>query len=217
MIKNTLSLPNILTLGNLFCGVLSIYWQNLEWALWLLFISLLLDLLDGWTARKLNQQSELGIQLDSLADLVSFGVAPAIHLMNISSYRLGDWNILAGMIVIFSALRLARFNLMESKPFFTGLPTPANALFIFSFVGLHLFAPSYYSWIDQISVYTIIITFSSFALILPIRLISFKGTQGRYLLLGGVVICVLAWFFPPMICLAIPFYLLSGFLISPSS
>lgn len=75
------NVPNLLTAGNLLCGTLSIFMAfsgRLEWACYLIYFAALLDFFDGFLARKLNQMSELGKQLDSLADMVTFGVAPGI-------------------------------------------------------------------------------------------------------------------------------------------
>lgn len=75
------NLPNLLTAGNLKCGILSIFLAfsgQLEWACYLIYFAAILDFLDGFLARKLNQMSELGKQLDSLADMVTFGVAPGV-------------------------------------------------------------------------------------------------------------------------------------------
>lgn len=108
----------------------------------MIVICSILDFLDGAAAKLLKAHSETGKQLDSLADLVSFGLAPAaiiFHYMTNALYMLNQDNPVfvlayaAFFIAVFSALRLARFNIdTKQKSYFTGLPTPANALLIAS-------------------------------------------------------------------------------------
>jgi CDP-diacylglycerol--serine O-phosphatidyltransferase len=139
-------IPNALTTLNLICGLISVslVLQNrLVWAAAFIFIAAVFDYLDGTTARLLKAYSELGKQLDSLADLVSFGVAPgmiifqllSIHCTN-SCNLLERWNVIpyfALLIPVCSALRLAKFNIDPRQEVnFIGLPTPANAIFFAS-------------------------------------------------------------------------------------
>lgn len=145
-----LTIPNLLTLGNLFCGCLAIIYlstYNLtdtpNALLILIGFSLIFDLLDGMVARAMNINSEIGIQLDSLADMVSFGVVPGLLMAKIiksvkvdSSLPSETW-ILGLFITLFSALRLAKFNVdTEQSTYFKGLNTPANTILIFSYAWL---------------------------------------------------------------------------------
>lgn len=142
-------LPNTLTAANLFFGclaIVSIFDANLTGAAWLIGAAAVCDFFDGFAARLLKVQGELGKQLDSLADVVSFGVAPGFIFYSISQENLEFSNdfvqwlplILAAsyipyLIPVFSAFRLAKFNLdTRQSDQFIGLPTPANALFICS-------------------------------------------------------------------------------------
>lgn len=147
-------LPNFLTLGNLFCGCCAIvyhaYWQP-ETALWFTIGSFVLDYLDGMAARAIGVQGDLGKQLDSLADLVSFGVVPAFILYNliaaVQCWAGGPTPVESGSLVcpqalpafllpLFAAYRLAKFNLdTRQTRYFLGLSTPACTLFV---VGLAL-------------------------------------------------------------------------------
>ncbi|MBL4704948.1 MAG: CDP-alcohol phosphatidyltransferase family protein [Flavobacteriales bacterium] len=167
-------IPNLLTSCNLLCGCLSILCAaegHLLWSAYLIFIATIFDFSDGLAARALKVQSELGKQLDSLADMVTFGVAPGILIFYLLSHpdlqphfwpmNIGydstlpsSWTTyaseqepwflvhkhgpyLALIIPVFSALRLAKFNIDESQTTeFKGLATPANALF---FAGLCIF------------------------------------------------------------------------------
>ncbi len=126
--------PNIITLLNLFSGCAGIILAitvDLRLASIMIFISLVLDYMDGTAARLLNAKSPIGKELDSLADVVSFGVLPSVIAFQILSYNdLGIWAFMAFIMACFSAYRLAKFNLDERQTEnFIGLPTPANALF----------------------------------------------------------------------------------------
>jgi len=126
-------IPSILTIGNATFGFTSIiYSLNSEYisAAIFLFISLLLDGFDGRVARILNISSEFGKELDSLADIISFGVAPAIMLYCAHLQSLGFLGIIISFaIVLCGMIRLARFNLIGKKDYFVGLPIPAAGMF----------------------------------------------------------------------------------------
>lgn len=137
-------LPNLMTLANLFCGclaIVNIFNAKLEMAGAFVAIAAVLDFLDGFVARLLNAGSALGKQLDSLADMVTFGVVPGMTLYTIyfmgSTMRDMDsiW-LQAGQyfmfsVTLFSCLRLAKFNIDErQRNYFIGVPTPANTLMI---------------------------------------------------------------------------------------
>ena len=137
MIKK--NIPNIITLGNLTLGVLAItniLSGNFTISCYFIFIAGLLDFLDGFLARILKVSSELGKQLDSLADMISFGVAPSIIIFNALSQNNSthiDLSFIIVLIPICSAIRLAKFNIDDNQGYsFLGLPTPANALFLTS-------------------------------------------------------------------------------------
>ena len=140
-------IPNMITLANLFAGILSIYFGmlgDLKLAAYLIFISALLDFMDGFAARLMNAYSDLGKQLDSLADMVSFGVAPGFILFNMMSISHGQPGntgtsdtlipFIGFMVPLFGALRLAKFNIDDSQEdSFIGMPIPAAAILIASF------------------------------------------------------------------------------------
>lgn len=130
-------IPNLITLGNLLCGVVATMAAvrgHLDWAAFFIFGGIFLDFFDGLTARLLGVSSPLGKELDSLADEVTSGVAPGMILFALLE---GYWfQYVALLIPLFSAYRLAKFNLDERQSHsFLGLPTPANAL-IWAAIGL---------------------------------------------------------------------------------
>jgi len=127
----TKSIPSLLTLGNLFLGVIAIilvFNEKPELAAMMVIIAMLLDGVDGRVARALNAQSEFGKELDSLSDVISFGVAPAFIMYVVAFQDVNPalaW-IVTAIFPICGALRLARFNVVASSPgYFIGLPIPA--------------------------------------------------------------------------------------------
>jgi len=137
-------IPNTLTLLNLISGFIAIIMimnGNLKLSVWFISASLLFDFGDGLAARLLKAYSEIGLQLDSLADMVSFGVAPGLlmYRLIVSAEGLDQYEGLLGylpvLIPAFSGLRLAKFNIDKAQSdHFSGLPTPATAFFIISLV-----------------------------------------------------------------------------------
>jgi len=133
-------IPNTITCLNLLSGWMGLVWafeQHLDWAAYAITVSALFDFLDGMLARLLKAYSEIGKELDSLADVVSFGVLPSVivfQLFKQSGTEIFWLPYVAFSIAIFSALRLAKFNVdTRQAENFIGLPTPANALLLGSF------------------------------------------------------------------------------------
>lgn len=129
--------PSAFTLGNLFFGfwaIISAFNGNYRWAGWFIVFAGILDMLDGRIARLSNSGSRFGAELDSLVDLVSFGVAPAllIYMQEFSSTGRFAW-LICYCYVVAAAIRLARFNVSAeddsgSKRWFTGLPSPTAGM-----------------------------------------------------------------------------------------
>lgn len=144
-----------MTCGNLLCGclgIVAVFDGNLPAASWLILVAGILDFGDGFVARLVKAHSELGKQLDSLADMVTFGALPAFMMFKLlASATASDVNssafiyadglpYLAFSLAIFSALRLAKFNIdTRQSDSFIGVPTPANALVIASFPLMMVF------------------------------------------------------------------------------
>jgi CDP-diacylglycerol--serine O-phosphatidyltransferase len=176
-------LPTLFTVGNLFCGYLSI-WASIrgtfESAAALVIIAAVLDALDGRIARLTNSTSDFGEEYDSLADLVSFGVAPAVLAY---SWGLSDFGRLGWMasflFVVCGSMRLARFNIqtkVTDKRYFVGLPIPAGAATI---VTLVLATPDRLvdrGWMTGLFALTIVV---SYLMISTIRYRSFKDLDLR--------------------------------------
>lgn len=145
-------IPNAITSGNLFCGCLAIvcaFNENLIWTGYLVVLAAVLDFFDGFAARLLKVGGEMGKQLDSLADMVTFGVVPGIVMYKLISHASPilfqsisrDLSVtvliflpfIAFTITIFSAVRLAKFNIdTRQTDSFIGVPTPANSILICS-------------------------------------------------------------------------------------
>ncbi|MBT8313495.1 MAG: CDP-alcohol phosphatidyltransferase family protein [Maribacter sp.] len=152
-------IPNLITFLNLLCGSIATVFavlNQLELAAFLVLLGIFFDFLDGFAARLLNIKSDLGLQLDSLADMVTCGLVPGIIMFQLLGMSMsGGWNLdlssqatndtfwiglklspvpfIGFLITLASAYRLANFNIDENQvSSFTGLPTPANALLILS-------------------------------------------------------------------------------------
>jgi CDP-diacylglycerol--serine O-phosphatidyltransferase len=227
-------IPNTLTTCNLICGLLSVTFTlegNLVFASLLVFIAAVFDYLDGSMARLLKAYSELGKQLDSLADLVSFGIAPGIIIFKmLSVHCAGSCSMfdnlhitpyIALLIPVCSALRLAKFNIdLRQEVNFIGLPTPANALFFASiplvlYVQPGLFSilplPGIIAFFSNTRILVILIVFFSYLLISDFRIFSMKfktmkweGHQLRYIFLLISLVLIFLFFinaFPIIIAL----------------
>lgn len=137
MRKGIYVLPNLITLSSMFAGFYSIVASlnsDYERAAWAIMIASVFDVLDGWVARITHTATRFGIEMDSLADVISFGVAPGVlvYTWTLSSFGKIGW-LGSFFLVACAALRLARFNVQmgsTEKKHFTGLPTPASALVI---------------------------------------------------------------------------------------
>ena len=130
-------LPNLFTAGGVFSGMMSLIMSSsgkYEYAAWLILLALVFDGLDGRIARMTKTTSKFGLEFDSLADIVSFGVAPAMLLYQYCGLDYGRFGmVVSGLFVVFGAIRLARFNVttLEIEPsVFIGVPIPTAAVFI---------------------------------------------------------------------------------------
>lgn len=219
-------LPNFLTCCNLLCGCLGIVFVLEDRgvpAAWFVWLAGLFDFFDGFAARMLKVSSPIGKELDSLADVVSFGVLPSLvmyqMLGNSSPSRFLPY--LAFMIAVFSALRLAIFNVDETQSdSFRGLNTPANTIFITS---LPLVADRIGQWLYQPAVLAAITVIFSLLLVSPIRFFAFKfksfGWKGNeirftFLILSVLLVIGLNFLAVPLIVIL---YILLSLLDSVSS
>jgi CDP-diacylglycerol--serine O-phosphatidyltransferase len=128
-------IPNAITSMNLLCGVLGVIAAlegRFDWAFYLMLAGAVFDFCDGLAARALKVVSTTGKELDSLSDVVTFGVLPSVmlyELMRVCTFSDSIWCYVPLLIAVFSALRLAKFNLDERQhSSFLGLPTPASAM-----------------------------------------------------------------------------------------
>ena len=134
-------IPNLFTAMNMFCGFLSIINTSqgkITYAAWLIIIASIFDALDGAMARLTKSSSELGVELDSLSDVISFGAAPAFLIYTIYLFHFDAWGIIiSSLLMIAGGFRLARFNVQLvgfDKSFFKGLPIPGSGIAVASFV-----------------------------------------------------------------------------------
>jgi CDP-diacylglycerol---serine O-phosphatidyltransferase len=148
MNRQLFTIPNLMTCGNLLCGclgIINVFSGELVIASYLIFIACILDFLDGFVARAMNSSSPIGKELDSLADMVTFGVLPTLIIYYLlDGFKLNINNSIVLILVIFSALRLAKFNIdTRQSDSFIGVPTPANAIVVASFPLILDFNPEY--------------------------------------------------------------------------
>lgn len=199
------TIPNMLTLGNLVCGasaaIAILTSGDFKLAFWLVVLSAVFDFFDGFAARLLKSSSAIGVELDSLADMVSFGLVPAVAMwswyqtapaaMQMPEYMVQWGGYLCLIIVAFSALRLAKFNVDDTQTSeFCGLPTPANGLFCLSLAML--------AQMGHLTLCREVILFISivmaFLLISPIRMFALKfkgfGWKGNELRYIFILVCV---------------------------
>lgn len=174
-------IPNLLTLLNLLFGVIGIIWVlngNILSGAYFVLIAAVFDFLDGLVARLLKVQSDIGKELDSLADMVSFGVLPGLILYMMTKNHTEPNSYLPYLTLIvpmLSAYRLAKFNLdTRQSDRFIGLPTPANALFLSTLPYLALQWPILEQWLSLPIVLIILAWVFAILLVAEIPLIALK-------------------------------------------
>ncbi|MDC0629400.1 CDP-alcohol phosphatidyltransferase family protein [Flavobacteriaceae bacterium] len=222
-------IPNFITLLNLFSGCVAVIFAlegDMKWTAFFVCLGIFFDFFDGLLARKLNVQTALGLQLDSLADMVTSGVVPGLvlfHLLGLTSppswETTGLLPYFGLLVTLASAYRLANFNVStEQSDTFIGLPTPANTLLIISL-------PLLLEYQNSAAVTTIILNpwflvgltvLSCYLLNAPVKLIAlkfktwdFKTNSNRYLLIILSVAFLVTFQF-----LGIPLILLTYILLS---
>ena len=208
-------IPNAITCANLFSGCIGVVFAfkgELQVAAYFVLLSGVFDFFDGMVARLLHVKSEIGKQLDSLADMVSFGFLPGVvmfQLLKTSDYTSEYLPYLGFIITVFSALRLAKFNIDERQTEdFIGLNTPMNTLFI---VSLPFIAVDYPLIIGSTLVLIATILITSYLLVSEIKIFSMKFSDlswGRnkmkfiFLILSAILIAVLKFAAIPFVLVA---------------
>lgn len=214
MIKK--QIPNTITLLNLVCGCLAIistFHKTFELTAFLVVLAAVFDFFDGFAARLLHVHSDMGKQLDSLADMVTFGVVPGFVMYQLIIYDIGNGTAYIGpnepvwylayfalLIPVFSAYRLAKFNIdTRQSDSFIGVPTPANALFI-CFLPLLMIPEGNPIASILLKPYILIALcfIQSYLMIAELPLIAlkfkqfgFKGNEWRYILITMAVILLI--------------------------
>lgn len=235
-------IPNLITLLNLLCGCIALVYtmhNKLDLAAWFVLMGIGFDFFDGFVARLLKVSSAIGVQLDSLADMVTSGVVPGVMMFQLFQMALaGSWQIttettlsplgnadllpyLGFLIPLASAYRLAKFNVDENQVYsFTGLPTPANTLLIISLPLILMYHQV--PWLQDMILNPLFLVgvtfFSAFMLNAPIQLMAlkmqgwgFKENGIKYLFLIGSLVLLLTLKFIA-VPIVIGLYLLLGLL-----
>ncbi|MBT8233490.1 MAG: hypothetical protein HKO66_11610 [Saprospiraceae bacterium] len=179
---------------NLCCGFAAILIADLHISSILILTGMFFDVIDGLIARLLKVQSDIGKELDSFADIVSFGVAPAYLYTLISPIDHWTYYMPAFFILIGSALRLAIFNLQPEAKYFTGLPTPASSFFLVGlFIGVEFDSDVMQTIIEYPFIYTMIPVVLMLLNLSKIKMFSFKqvGKNLNYNLF--ILVCIITF------------------------
>lgn len=194
------NIPNALTCGNLLCGCIGVveaFHNNLLLSCVLIGVALIFDFLDGFLARLLSVTSSIGKDLDSLADMVTFGLLPSIIVYQLLMQSIPDlfgiWKAYPAFIIaVFSAIRLAKFNNdPRQSDSFIGVPTPANAMLVASLpLIVHIEGGVWKDIIVNTNHLLIFSVVMSFLLVMEMPLIALKfksyrwaGNEARYILI----------------------------------
>lgn len=208
-------IPNILTLSNLLAGCIGLVYAfngNLVYASYAIWIAAIFDFLDGFSARMLKVSSPIGKELDSLADMVTFGVLPSVILFQMignKPYEYLSYGVF--ILALFSALRLAKFNVdTEQTTTFIGMPTPAAAFFVSGLPFWMTALPQLENWI----VILIIATVLAALLVIPLKMLALKfenfsiGQNWHRFLLIIISVILFAFFRAQSLPLIIILYLI---------
>lgn len=211
--------PGTFTMGNVVCGFLSImsaFEGNITTACWFIILAAFLDVLDGKVARFSGGSTQFGVELDSLADFLSFGVAPAILVYSIKLNSMGKWGWIISLVYIMAAAyRLARYNLFadtDEKRGFVGLPVPAAALVLVSYIIL-----SFFLW-GKLEYGELLISMIILNAFLMVSQVPYDGFPDRFdtpqhrIMLGAALVAVVTIIFKPRLLLFpfIALYILNG-------
>ncbi len=243
-IKN--HIPNLLTLSNLFCGILAVkmgFEGDFYFAAGFIILGAIFDFFDGFAARLLKVSKDIGKQLDSLADMVTFGVAPGVIMFSLLNLILNPSQLsclgcipeneltlfhvylpyVAFLIPLASAIRLAKFNVDENQSDkFIGLPTPANSLVFMSLPLIYLeniksFAPSFtivLVLIFLIVLFSWLLNSKIELLALKFKSFGWKNNKLRFVFIGIAFIILIICILTKIIYLSIPIIILLYIIIS---
>ncbi|TLD89244.1 CDP-diacylglycerol--serine O-phosphatidyltransferase [Helicobacter sp. MIT 05-5294] len=194
-------LPNLFTGASIYIGILAVSYAfvgRFELACWLVLMSLIFDGLDGRIARLTGTTSKFGVEFDSLADVVAFGVAPAMILFFYGGFHYGKFGVVvAGLYVVFGAIRLARFNVTtnNNEPnVFIGLPIPAAAVFVVSWLLFEMELSKQYPQYSE-SIFLLPLMFVSLVvailMVSNVRYPSFKKMSFEKFSFGKVIVLLM--------------------------
>jgi CDP-diacylglycerol--serine O-phosphatidyltransferase len=231
-IKGIYVLPNLFTLaalsGGFYATVMGMNGQFDQAALGI-FYAMVLDSLDGRVARMTNTQSAFGEQMDSLADMVSFGAAPALIAYEWSLKGLGRWGWIAAFVFCAcAALRLARFNVntaVVDKRYFQGLPSPAAAALVACLIwvtteaGVHPGENAFFTWSQMTWITFSVMLFGGLTMVTNLPFYSFKEFHIKKSVPFAVIVLIallisVIYIYPPVVLLGLFIaYALSGYVI----
>lgn len=211
-------LPNLVTIGNMFCGFLSVVYASsgrFTEAVYAIFAGIVLDGLDGKIARRFNASSKFGVEFDSLSDLITFGIAPAFLIYNWYFKEAADE---FGVIICFIyalcvATRLARFNVSsENLKGFCGVPSPAGAAIVVSTVNLFPKFPEREATVGIATVFILLISYLMVSNVFypSVKKLNIRKFGFRAIIFFGAIIAML-WYLPKATVFSLSlFYVLLG-------
>lgn len=230
------NIPNLLTATNLLCGTIALVYianGDLPGASLMVVIALVMDFFDGFVARLLGVSSPIGKELDSLADMVTFGVVPGFIMARliqeslaldfppstVLSTEVAPYYLVGFLIPVFSAFRLAKFNLdTRQSDAFYGVPTPANTILILSFWLIGAYRPDNFlaTWLSNTWVLIALAIISSYLLVADVRLLALKfknfsvqDNLFRYILIGSAILLLIIFQY-----VGVPFIILLYLILS---
>lgn len=211
-------IPDTITCCNLLCGSVAVYMATQHafiWAFLLILGGAFFDFFDGLSARALKAPSKIGVELDSLADDITFGLAPSMMVACYLMPVIGWWALIALIMAAFSALRLAKFNVDERQTSsFIGLATPANAIFWGSVCCMPyaITAPVWMPWVmlglTLISSYLLISEVPFFSL--KFKNFTWRENYDKYIFLIGALVLIVFCVVRGILAHHVEFILFSG-------
>jgi len=191
------TIPNLLTSCNLLFGCLalvSLNKSNIDWCIYFIILAGVADFLDGFVAKRMNQNTELGVQLDSLSDVVSFGLLPgmmAYAMMEQMQLPMPSLAFFGFLLTLMAAFRLARFNVnvKQGNHYFKGLPVPASGLFFAGMLSLFQREEIRSSWLFHPFIFLSLILAISILMVSNVKMIKYFFYK-RWMKMNGFILVI---------------------------
>lgn len=188
-------IPSFLTILNISCGFLAVAIGDIYYGSLFLLLGILFDTFDGYFARRFNAISDMGRELDSLADMVSFGMAPAYLYAQVAPVDHWTKYLASLMFLTGAAIRLAKFNTNPSEKHFKGLPTPAATMYLIGiFIAIQFDKSFFINALDNSAWYFAVPFVLMLLMVSNIKMYSLKGFDEGIIENLPVILCFLIFF-----------------------